>query len=392
VANKKFLFSINDSEIFDAYMSAPSHFSIPALLEEGRNRSILYSRREDQASLARKLSRQIYGAKQLEPIETYFSQAAKTDKTQALTINLPLSQQELKEVADQLAGEPHPGDEVNTYLDGANVVVNTLYTETDYTKNRFRQRITRQAIVKLEVGPTSTVVTLPATAKGREIVAALTERIGSRRSQELPVQEIDLSSVHDPSARSEFFTCLASEFPNSTLENVSTIKLQAIQARESEVKDETDDETDDDDDLLLEPGVQATRELVAGVLNSVTLSGRDLFGTRIFQQLRSRRFYITSLTWHCRLIESGNPIVEFNAEFEDAANCKTFRYSANTWRIRRDTGEYNQSFSSTPPNQRAELLKSLYVHAVSCTEKILPKAQRETPVDSGKSGETDEAK
>jgi hypothetical protein len=387
VANKRLLFSINDSEIFDAYMSAPSHFSISALLEEGRNRSILYSRREDQASLARKLSRQIYGAKQLAPIETYFSQVAKTDKTQALTIDLPLSQHEVKEVADQLAGEPHPGDEVNTYLDGANVVVNALYTETDYTKNRFRQRITRQAIVKLEVGPTSTVVTLPATAKGREIVAALKERIGSRRARELPVQEIDLSSVHDPSARSDFFTYLASEFPNSTLENVSTIKLQAIQALESEVEDETDD----DDDLLLEPGVQATRESVAGVLNGVTLSGRDLFGTRIFQQLRGRRFYITSLTWHCRLIESGNPIIEFNAEFEDAANCKTFRYSANTWRIRRDTGEYNQSFSSTPPNRRAELLKSLYLHAMSCAEMILSKAQRDTPVDFGKSGDTDEA-
>lgn len=381
------LFSINDSEIFDAYMSAPSHFSISALLEEGRNRSILYSRRDDQTSLARKLSRQVYGFRELQPIETYFSQVAKSDKTQALTIDLPITQAELKEVADELAGAPHPGDEVNAYLDGSNVILNTLYVETDYTKNRFRQRITRQATVKLEVGPTSTVVTLPATTKGRAIVAAITEKIEARRKQEVVVQEIDLSSVHDANARSAFFTALASEFPNSSLANVSMVKLQAIQSPDSDVKDDSDM----DDELLSDSGVQTTREAVAGVLNSVTLRGQELFGTRIFQQLRNRQFYITSLTWHSRLIESGNPIVEFTAEFEQPTDCRIFRYAANTWRVRRDTGEYNQSFSSTPPARRSEFQRTLYVHAVLCAKKISPNSEGEVVLTSGRTGESDEA-
>jgi len=148
----KMLFSISDSEIYDAYMSAPTHFNEVALFEEGRSRSILYSRREDRSSLARKLSRQIYGHKELRSIEQYFSQIGRTDKVAAVQLDAPLTQEELKSVVDDFAGDALPEEEITTFLDGPNLIVNTLYTQTDYSRNRFRQRQQKEAVVKFEIG------------------------------------------------------------------------------------------------------------------------------------------------------------------------------------------------------------------------------------------------
>lgn len=360
MARNKLLFSISDSEIYDAYLSASSHFNARALFEEGRKRSILYSMREDEESLAKKLSRQIYGYRELQPIEDYFSQIARTDKTASIEIDGALSQQEIKAIADGLA-ENAIDDEITSYLDGANVVVNTLYTKTDYSRNRFRQRQPKQATVRFDVRPNKTIVVIPATTKGREIATAFQERLKTTRQDEISVREIDLSTFPDPAIRTKFFIDLAANYPLATLSDVTRMKLQASS---SDVSSEIDE--DEEDDLLAESGVQTVEETAGGVLKSISLSGAQLFGTSIFQQLRSRNFFITSVTWRSRLESSGNPVVEFNAEFEDSENCRLFRYSANSWKIRRSTGEYNDSYSPIPLTDRPKLLDQLYLHASNC--------------------------
>ena len=129
--------------------------------------------------------------------------------------------------------------------------------------------------------------------------------------------------------------------------------------------------------------------MVAGVLRGAALSGQDLFGTNIFQQLRSRGFFITSITWRSRLQDSGNPIVEFNAEFEDEELCKSFRYSANSWKVRGSTGEYNESFAMIPLLKKAELLQVLQRFAMSTMRDIESNASPHVPMpDEG--GDDDE--
>ena len=59
----------------------------------------------------------------------------------------------------------------------------------------------------------------------------------------------------------------------------------------------------------------------------------------------------TAINLFVRLEVTGNPVIEFNAEFEDSEDCKLFRYSANSWKVRRATGEYNDSFTPIPPSE-----------------------------------------
>ena len=105
-------------------------------------------------------------------------------------------------------------------------MVNAIYTETDFSRNRFRQRQQKEAKIRFEIGPESTTVTMPANAKGRELVAALRGKIEEKRKTELEIQEVDLSEISDPAMRTLFFTKLASEFPNATLNDVLRVKLQ----------------------------------------------------------------------------------------------------------------------------------------------------------------------
>jgi hypothetical protein len=363
----KLIFSVSDSEIFDAYMSAPSHFTEKVLQEEGRKRSIFYSKHEDSASLARKLSRQVYGSRELQPIEEYFSQIGRADKTSAIRIDAALNQAELKSIAEEVASGAEASEEFTSYLDGDDLVVNAIYTQTDFSRNRFRQRQQKEAKVRFEIGPESTTVTMPATAKGREIVATLRNKIEEKRKAVLEIQEVDLSGIPDPTLRTLFFTKLASEFPNSTLNDVLRVKLQGSNSSSTS---ETEEENGDDNEIDLDAEMTKKEEAVAGVLRGAALSGQDLFGTSVFQDLRQRGFYITSITWRSRLQEVGNPIVEFNAEFEDVETCTSFRYSANTWKVRRSTGEYNESFGSIPPPKRAELLRRLQQFAMLTVQSI----------------------
>lgn len=383
----KLLFSVSDSEIFDAYMSAPSHFNEKALLEEGRKRSILYSKHEDCASLAQKLSRQVYGYRELQSIEEYFSQIGRGDKTAAIQIDAKLSQADLKSIVEEFAASEESSGEFTSFLDGPNVAMNAIYTETDFSRNRFRQRQQKEAKVRFEIGPNSTTVTMPATLKGREIVAALRNKIEEKQKTELGIQEVDLSGINDASLRTEFFTTLASAFPDSTLNHVLRVKLQGSGSLHSTELKGDDEEEDGDADL--DVGIAKTEEMVAGVLRGAALNGQDLFGTKIFQELRDRGFYITSITWRSRLNDTGNPVVEFNAEFEDVEACKSFRYSANTWKVRRSTGEYNESFTSTPPLKREELLRVLQSFAMSTMQDIATKIKLPEQVTGGSGGESE---
>jgi hypothetical protein len=377
---RKLLFSISDGEIFDAYMSASTHFNLRTLFEEGRRRSILYSTREDAESIAKKLSRQVYGYRELQPIEDYFSQIARTDKTSSIEIDATLSQQEIKQIADELA-EVAVEDEMTSYLDGPDVVLNTLYTKTDYSRNRFRQRQPKQAVVRFDVRSDKTILVLPATTKGREIATAFQNRLSAARQDEIKVREIDLSSVLDSNSRSAFFTNLSSNYPDATLSDVTRVKMQASAGDLSVEVDE-----DGDDALLSEAEVEAFEETAGGVLQAISLAGSQLFGTSIFQQLRKRNFFITSLTWRSRLNDVGNPVVEFNAEFENAENCQLFRYSANAWKVRRLTGEYQESFSPIPPAERSNFLSHLYAHAAACAAAVVESSVSQATSSSPQTG------
>jgi hypothetical protein len=141
-----------------------------------------------------------------------------------------------------------------------------------------------------------------------------------------------------------------------------------------------------DDALLSEAEVEAFEETAGGVLQAISLSGSQLFGTSIFQQLRKRNFFITSLTWRSRLHDVGNPVVEFNAEFENAENCQLFRYSANAWKVRRQTGEYQESFSPIPPAERSNFLSQLYAHAAACAATVVESSVSQATISSPQTG------
>lgn len=379
------IFSVSDSEVYDAYMSAPSHFNLTRLLDEARRRSIFYSRREEAAAIARKLSRQIYGYKELQSIQEYFSLIGRADKTASVQFEAVLDQKELKEVIDEIAESPNQTDKVTSYLDGEELVVDTIYTEVDFSRNRLRQRVQKEAKVRFEIGQTSTTVTMPATQKGKEMLTAIRNRLEEKRKKPIETQEIELLSVPEPEMRTKFYTSLASDFPDSILHDVLRLKMQSSAPAPTEV----DPDAEDEEELEMDSGISSSEEYVAGVLRGVTLAGQELFNTSVFQQLRQRGFYITGMTWRVRLQEPGNPIIEYIADFENPESCTSFKYSANSWRTRGSTGEYNASFASTPPIKRLELLKALQRFALQTSNELAAQVKAAKTKEEA-SGGTDE--
>ena len=384
----KLLFSISDGEIFDAYMSAASHFNVEKLLEEGRSRSIFYSKHEDRESLALKLSRQIYGYHELQPIENYFSQVARSDKTASFQIDGNLTQEEIKVITDAYVGTAKHSEQITTYLSGKNVVVKNLYDQTDYSKNRFRQRVQKEAQVKFEVHPNFTIVTYPATTKGWEMAGTLRETVTKSKETGLSVQQVDLSGVADPGMRTDFLIELATDLPEALLQTVTRIRMQSTAAAQSIIPDSIEGLDEAEVEETEEVDIDQTNEVVAGILRAVTLRGDDLFSHKIFQQLKRRNFFITSIVWQSRLKDANAPIVEFSAEFEIPEDCMGFRFSANLWKVRKPSGDYPNSFASIPQAEKDKLLSKLERFALLKSAEVSKRfEEKSSPHAMSKSGD-----
>ena len=197
----RLLYCATDKELFDVLMSSKQHFGERILLTLARRRGILYSRSESRGDLADKLSVMTYGFHEIRAIQDEFERAGRGEKTTSFRINTELTVAEIKEVAE---GVPRCGltrreDSHPRWPNGSSgrpqVHGNRLFQDL-----RLRQRQEREAHIEFKVEQGHTVVTLPATEKARQTVALLKDRLYAKKQVDIGVEEVDLSTVTDPSS------------------------------------------------------------------------------------------------------------------------------------------------------------------------------------------------
>jgi hypothetical protein len=357
----RLLYCATDKELFDVLMSSKQHFGERILLRLARRRGILYSRSDDRADLADKLSVMTYGFHEIRAIQDEFERAGRGEKTTSFRINMELTATEIKEIADEYRDSADDEEKVVTRNVGqGGVAVDLKYTETDFSKTRLRQRQEREAHIEFKVEQGHTVVTLPATEKARQTVTALKDRLYAKKQADIGVEEVDLSSVTDPKLRTAFFTRLITGLAGFALQNVTRVKADLAEKPEDALDDEENGEGD---------GTEEASEEMLGVVRAVALNGESLLASPLYQGLQRRGFFLTSITWRSKRNALPFQIVEFDAAFDDPGNRREFKYAVRGWATQKG-GDYIKNFKAVPAEDKKVLLGLIEDAAMTVQRQI----------------------
>jgi hypothetical protein len=336
------------------------------MLNLARARGLILSPEDGRSGLADSLSAMIFGFEDVRALEAEFDRAGRGEKTTFFRLNTALTTAEIKAIADEYR-DGSDADRVATYMLGTSgVAVDVKYTETDFSKTRLRQRQTKEARIEFKIEDGHTVVTLPATEKARSVAQHLRERLRAKREAELAYEEVDLSAVQDLRLRTQFFTRLISSLAGLQLHNVTRVKVDTAEDRLDPSDDEAGGEEADE--------MQEASAQMLGVVKAVALHGESLLSSLEYQNLSSKGFFITSITWSAKRTESPFQIVQFDAGFDDPSLGQGFKYAVRGWSTQRN-GNYSKSFRPMLPEDKKVFLAVIERTAITVFRELRSDAQ-----------------
>lgn len=367
-------FYATDNDIFDVLASAKQKLTEGVLRELARDRGIFYSPQDTRDDLAETLSLLPYTLNELLDLMDRRETSRRNEKITTITLDAEISIDEIKAVVKEYQDEVGATEKVNSHQKGtAALVMNLRYDDIDYSRTRLIQRQPQDATIEFTQQNGKTVVRLPASEKSKRVVEDLTGRIEGRRKAPVVRESIELSSDFDAEERSTFFTRLMSELPGYKLNGVTNLRI-APSKRTGDDEDSTDLDEDEQ--------AEAAREMLV-VVRSMALSGENLIASAEYQNLRSRGFYITSVTWKSAQTSIPYDAPHLHAEFEDGENGKGFKYSIKG-AFRFQEGYYTKTARPVDDTER----EGLYVLIESTARRVLTdiRAKRTSRAESSGGG------
>ncbi|RQP23071.1 hypothetical protein DZC73_18265 [Albitalea terrae] len=338
------LYYATNREIRDLLMSGKQRITENVLLELLRDRGILCSPDEPREDLVERLSMLTHDYADVCGLLERREAQRRGEKTSTIAIDVSLTPDELKEIIDEYQ-QAETGEKVSHYKKSPDeFVMNVTYYDPDYSKTRLLQWQELHATIEFVKKEGRTELRLPATEKARSIVDNIKARVEAKKKTPIQLEEIELTNLTAPEDRTTFFTKLISSLPHFPLENVSRLRVAHSKS------------IDQDDDFdMEEEEVEEAAEKMLGVVENVALSGENLVASEMYQELKAKGFYITSVTWRARQDVDPYAKVEFDAGFEDRQAAKRFRYSVHG-ALRFKNGKYTKNLRHVEDAEKAALL------------------------------------
>lgn len=355
------LYFATNKEIHDLLLSAKQKVTESVLHELLRDRGIICSPQEARDALVQYLSLLPHDYADVCGILERRETSKRGEKTATVTLNVALTSSELKEIVEGYQqAESH--ETVRSHRRGeTEFVMNVTYSEFDYSKTRLLQRQDRDAAIEFAQVDGRTEVRIPATDRARSIIDKVKERIEALKKIQLQVDEIELTGLATPEERTTFFTKLISSLPNFPLETVSRLRV----AHSTVEHDESDIDLEEVSDV---------EEKMLGVVENVALTGDNLVASEMYQELKAKGFFITSVTWRARQKVAPFAIVECDAGFEDRQAGKKFRYSVHG-EFRFKDGKYTKNIRPVADTAKADVLAMIERTARTVLAELLANGQ-----------------
>lgn len=352
------LYYATNKEIHDLLFSAKQKLTEAVLHDLLRDRGIFCSPAESRDALVQYLSLLPHDYHDVCGVLERGEASKRGEKTATVSLNIELTPDELKDVVAE-----YQKDEIQEVVRShkkseTEFVMNVSYSEFDFSKTKLRQRQFRDAeLIFTKVG-NRTEVRIPATDRARAMVEKLKDRIEARKKATVQLDEIELTGLTTSEQRTTFFTRLISSLPNFPLETVSRLRVA-----------HSTSEQDDDDIDMEDEDVSDAEEKMLGIVENVALSGENLVASDMYQELKKKGFFITSITWRAKQNIEPYAIIECDAGFEDRQAGRKFRYSIHG-ALKHKNGKYTKNIRPVEDGEKADLLAMIERTARSVLEKL----------------------
>jgi hypothetical protein len=365
------LYYATNREIRDLLLSGKQRITENVLLELLRDRGILCSPDEPRDSLVERLSMLTHDFADVCGLLERREAQRRGEKTSTIALDIALTAEELKEIIGEYQ-QDQTGEKITHYKKSPDeLVMNVTYFDPDYSKTRLLQWQELNATIEFVKKDDRTELRLPATDKARAIVEDIKNRVEAKKKKLVQLEEIELTNLTAPEDRTTFFTKLISSLPHFPLDTVSRLRVA-----HSKSVDQGDDLDIEDDEI------EEVAEKMLGVVENVALSGENLVASEMYQELKQKGFYITSITWRARQDVDPYSKIEFDAGFEDRQAAKRFRYSVHG-ALRFKNGKYTKNLRHVEDAEKAVLLgmieetaRKVLAHLVAT--QVTPNAEAES--------------
>lgn len=306
-----------DKEIYDALMSAKQKINEKVLLELAKDRGIFYSAKDSRDDLVSAISLLPHDYNDLNTLLEQREHSGRQEKITSVTLPAALTTEQIRDVLREYIEESPEDEKVTQQVKDSNqIVANVKYSDVDYGKTRLVQRTPKEAAIEFHVSADKTVIRMPANDRVKTIYSKLKAKLDNKVKAEIPAIRIELGEFQSPALRTEFFTSLIRDLTSFSLRNVTSVKVERL----SQEPEEGELSLDDDQET------EVAKEEALALVKNVALKGETLLASEEYQSLTRKGFFITSIIWRSMLNKAPQPLVEFEAAFEDPVQGKGFKY------------------------------------------------------------------
>lgn len=345
------LYSASDKAFFDALCQ--QKMSKPALQELLWRRGIIRASKSEKEDIAKYFSRLEHDYFDHKLISEKVSTGSNREKQTSNFVSLLLPLNDLEQITKALVDERK---EIDNSIDFSStkrsVNIELSYSYYDHNRPEFKQLVTKNARVSLELSDQGINIRAPDNEYVAELTSELLSKIGEKSGSEFDVETISLYGINDPESRIKFFERLISGIENMSVHNVSDVAVYNPETGEDET------------------GVHVKK---------ASLNGDGILHSGELQQFYKKGFFVYRIAWSAKY--KNNPhsdIYNFQAQFNDPETCRKFSYISKGFNKRMEDGEFTKNQTRLPENLELTMLRLLEESARRSRNEIFSSNSKES--------------
>lgn len=314
------------------------------------SRGILVSNKTERKDLAEYFSRLNHDYYDHKKIASVLGIVSRKEKTSITNVNDRFDDDSLERAIHMVCDEQQKvGNfaEVKSTAKGFDLRIN--YIQIDYSKSEFSQIIHKDAVISIESESKGLTIRWPLNDYIGDVKEKLLDSLSQvqNNGKDLDIEELELSNIHSAELRTKFFIQLINSLDGYRLTDVTDVFV--YHPKESR--------GDDEDDL----GVH---------ISKASLKGEGVLNSDELNSLYKRGFYIWKIFWTAKADAHGSDLFEFEAQFSNAEQCKTFSYMIRGVYKYKSGGKHNKGKNSVSMFEEAKLSKLIEHAAKSSLDEI----------------------
>ncbi|TMP70465.1 hypothetical protein CWB76_10840 [Pseudoalteromonas sp. S1609] len=349
------LYSVSDKAMFDAINQ--SKVTNPELKSLFLSRGIIASPSTKRETLASYFSTFTHGYYDYKRLSDILGKNTRKEKNTSTTITKVLDSEDIEAAIELLVKDVNSfGAEcsVEKLNEDDSYNIKVIYQDYNYNNSEFKQVTTKEANILIEQNDEGVVIRHPQNKTVDEWKALLIDKIGLEVGEELPTDNVNLSTITDHHKITDFFQKLIHDIEGYVLKDVTDVFVY-------HPKNDEDDNQDDSSSVAL--GTHITK---------ASLKGQNVLKSDVLVTFYSDGFYLSKVIWRAKAEGTvDEDIYEFEVQFSNPEGKDEFSYLAKGYYGYVSDGKHSKTRKALTSMQERKINRAIEEAAHRALSSIL---------------------